>query len=101
MILEYLSKGKENAVSTPMLCDMTGLDVRGLRAAVARERLAGEIILSSSRGGYYIPADRGEVEEFVKTLDGKGRSIMCALKSARRYLKSTAPKDSMQTSLEL
>lgn len=92
MIIECLPTGKENAISTITLCGMTGLSVRKLRAEVAKERIAGELILSRSDGGYYIPSNRGEVEEFVRTLDSKGRSIMVALQSARKYLRDTLPE---------
>ena len=101
MIVERLPKGKKNAVSTKALCNMTGLGVRELRAVVAKERIAGELILSSAKGGYYLPEDRNEVEEFVRTLDSKGRSIMCALRSARAYLNNTLPESIGQISIEM
>ena len=89
MIIECLPKGKENAISTEALCRATGIDnIRMLRAAVAKERKAGEIIASSSKGGYYIPNNAKELEEFVHTLDSKARSIMVALQSARKLLKA-------------
>lgn len=100
MIIELLAYGKKNAVSTRTLCSITGLSVRKLRAEIAKERKEGKLIASSSKGGYYLPADRQEVEEFVRTLDSKSRSIMMALQSARKYLKNTEPYVSDQISID-
>lgn len=94
MIVELLPKGKENAMTTVALCAAVGaVSVRELRKMVARERRAGEIIASSSTGGYYIPTDIKEIEEFVHTLDSKARSIMVSLQSARKLLKATADEN--------
>lgn len=97
MIAELLKVGKQNATTTPELCILSGIDsVRGLRGAVARERKAGAVILSNPYGGYYLPGNREEVEEFVREQDRKARSIMVALQSARQYLKA----DENQISIE-
>lgn len=90
MIAELLRKGKENALPTAVLLDMTGVkNVRRLRELVAEERKNGEVILATREGtgGYYLPENQGEVEAFIKTLDKESKSIMTVLKSARRYLK--------------
>ena len=94
MIVELLPKGKENAISTADLCRMIGVDsVRNLRALVAEERKAGKVIASCSTGGYYIPTDAKEIEDFVHTLDSKAKSIMVALQSARKLLKTVEDED--------
>ena len=90
MIEELLKPGKENAVSTEALLAMIGAtNARELRLIVARERKAGAVILSSCSSGYYLPGSPAEVAEFIRTEDKKARSIMRALKSARRYMKQT------------
>ncbi len=90
MIVEYLPKGKANAISTHDLVQLTGVrDIRALRSVVAKARNAGEVIASSSAGGYFVPADNIELEEFIRTLDSKARSIMVALQSARKMLKNS------------
>lgn len=91
MIFELLPIGKKNAISTVQLCTITGLNVRELRKTVAHEREAGKIILSCN-DGYFLPADRTEVQEFVKVLEAKGKSILYVLKSSRKYLRETAPE---------
>ena len=90
MIEELLKPGKENAISTEALLAMIGAtNARELRLIVARERKAGAVILFSCSGGYYLPGSPAEVAEFIRTEDKKARSIMRALKSARRYMKQT------------
>ena len=90
MLADMLLHGEKNAISTPELCRMLGLeDARALRLLVARERAAGEVILSSCHGGYFLPNDRKEVERFVQTEHKKAVSTLASLKSARRYLKET------------
>ncbi len=99
MIIELLPKGKENAISTQTLCKAAGFDnVRTLRSAVAKERKEGALIASSSKGGYYIPADDKELEEFVSILDRKARSIMVVLQPARKALRNA--QDPAQMILE-
>lgn len=98
MISELLPTGKDNAVSTKHLCDQTGLNERTLRAVVAEERISGAVILSCNKG-YFLPQSRAEVEECVRTLETKGKSILYALKSARRYLRNTANEAVGQISL--
>ena len=101
MIVELLPKGKENAISTQSLCKAAGFDnIRTLRSAVAKERKEGALIASSSSGGYYIPADSKELEEFVSLLDRKARSIMVVLQPARKALKSAKDADQMVIVLE-
>ena len=96
MIVDLLPRGKENAISTAELLQASGAaNVRELRKMIANERKAGEIIASISTGGYYIPTDIKELEEFVRTLDSKARSIMVAVQSARKLLKTAADENQM------
>lgn len=89
MIEECLKKGKGNAISAAELVALTGVNsVRQLQMIIANERKEGAVILSSSTGGYYLAANREEIEEFVRTQDKKARSIMVILQSARKLLKT-------------
>lgn len=102
MLAELLLHGEQNAISTPDLCRILGLDdARSLRLLVARERAAGEVILSSCHGGYFLPDNRKEVERFVKTEHKKAVSTLAALKSARRYLKETEAETAGQCAMNL
>ena len=90
VIVEFLKKGKQKAIPSKQLAKMVGCkNVRDLRALVSQERRQGAVILSTSRngGGYYLPANAEEVQEFIRTLDARARHTFLALRSARKYLK--------------
>lgn len=94
MIVELLSDGKRNAISTKELCRMVGVrDVRTLRAMVAKERKEGAVILSSKDGGYWKPGSLKEVENFIRVYDQEAKSILLAVQSARKYLKAEEGKN--------
>ncbi len=96
MIVELLPIGKENAISTADLKTASGIsNIRALRAAVARERKLGEVILSSKNGGYYRPATEQEVKEFIKTNSKEAKSILYGLRSAKQYLNTLQNKDQL------
>ena len=82
-----LPTGKENAISTNELAVIMGFsDSRSLQTDIAKSRNAGQIILSSTQGGYYLPKDDVEVQEFVAVLRARAINTFRALKSAREYL---------------
>ena len=62
--------------------------VRELQRQIELERKQGAVILSSSTppGGYYLPGNRREAEEFIRTLENRADGTLEALNSARRYL---------------
>ncbi len=51
------------------------------------------MILSSTvpPGGYYLPANRSEVMQFIRTLENRSLGTMEALQSARKYLQQFPP----------
>ena len=90
MVVEFLKKGKQKAIPSKQLAKMVGCkNVWDLRALVSQERQQGAVILSTSRGGggYYLPGDTEEVQEFIRTLDARARHTFLALRSARKYLR--------------
>jgi len=86
-IESLLKRGKENAISTKNLVTLSGSkSVRHLQERIADERAAGAIICSGSGKGYWLPANRKEIEDFCHTMDKRARNIFVATKSARRAL---------------
>lgn len=53
-----------------------------------KERWEGAVILSTSTppGGYYLPDNRFEVMEFIRTLENRADNTLEALNRAKRYL---------------
>ena len=89
MIKELLPTGKENAISSKELAQLAGCtSVRELQQVIAAERDAGAVILSSTKGGYFLPANKQEIKEFCATLTSRGEEYLCSIterqKSAAR-----------------
>lgn len=94
---KILPVGKENAVSTAELSVIMGFgDSRSLQADIARSRNAGQIILSSTSGGYYLPGNDEEIQEFIAVLRARAINTFRALKSAREYLSRDKDQISFQ-----
>lgn len=70
MVEEILLEGAENAQSSKRLCSILKIGPRELTAAVARERRAGAPICSNTHppGGYYLAADKKEMQDFCSRL---------------------------------
>lgn len=98
---KFLPIGKENAISSTDLCVLMGFEsVRALQNDIAKSRNAGQIILSSTTGGYYLPKDDTEVQEFVEVLRARAINTFKAIKSAREYLKQDKEQMTMKDILE-
>lgn len=98
MVNELLSRGKENAKTTEELMRACHFESRReLTLQIAKEREAGELICgtTSGQGGYYLPADRAEVLEFIKSMSNRAINIFKAVKSARKYLEQIDGQISM------
>ena len=97
MVEKYLHEGKQNAIASQTLADLIGCgSVRELQEIIAEERAAGAVILSTCQngGGYYLPGNIGEVKEFIRTLESRGKNTLLALDSARKYLEQSGDFDS-------
>ena len=98
-IASLLPVGKENAISTEDLVNLTGCSsARELQQYIAQERKAGAVICSSTTGGYYLPANHAEMAEFCKTLENRAFNTLVALKSTRRAMR--VPKGQQSIEME-
>ena len=87
-IASLLPVGKENAISTHDLVQLTGCNsARELQQYIAVERNRGAVICSSTTGGYFLPANHKETEEFCKVLENRAKNTILALRSAKQSLK--------------
>ena len=90
-IIELLPIGKENRISQRDLMRLAGIrDPRALRAAIHRERCAGNLILATteSGGGYYRHANQTELRDWLNRNEGQAKAIFATLKAARHELQS-------------
>lgn len=87
-IVALLPCGEENAISTQALVQLAGCSsVRQLQKQIEAERAQGALILSSSAGGYFLPADRAEIRRYEVTLRRRALSTLRTLRVARQALK--------------
>lgn len=63
-ISEFISEGREQAISLEQLARATGLTERAVKREVLNDRLSGSLIVSGP-SGYYIATDIEDIREFV------------------------------------
>lgn len=70
MVSEILLTGAEHAITSGELCSLLNLSPRSLSAAVEQERRQGNPICASTGAnpGYYLAANRQEMERFCRSL---------------------------------
>lgn len=103
MVKELLRKGKCNAITTGELMKTCHLaSRRDLTAQIAKERAAGAIICSttSGQGGYYLPDNRGEVIEFINSMNNRALNTFRAITAAREYLEQIDGQISLEIEQE-
>ncbi len=89
MIKELLSEGPENAINGRDICQLLGLSMRELTAAVERERRAGAPICATNgryKPGYYLAPDRETMEDYCRRLQHRAGEMQ----KTRRYCMKTA-----------
>lgn len=87
-IENYFQKGPENALSRKTLCELTGLDDRTVRMAIAEARERGIFILTDEDGfGYYISEDVADVKRQYMRDMARIKAISKRTKHLRRFLK--------------
>lgn len=89
-ILDFIPKGRENAIKRSKLILLTGLSDRKIRELIADARRETVIINLQTGDGYYIPTTKEEIERFVKQEEHRLKSIGYSLKAARRALKEVS-----------
>lgn len=85
-IVSLLNRGKENAVTSAELAELTGLDLRTVRGLIEDARNTG-VLIAASNDGYFIPATEQEAAMWLKMAGNKARSIFRTMQGARRWLK--------------
>lgn len=77
MISEILGHGEENAITGKRICLYLQISTRDLTQAIERERRAGIPICAStgSNPGYYLAANKAEMEAYCQSLKHRGIEI--------------------------
>jgi biotin operon repressor len=99
-ITDVLKPGIENAISLEYLCSYYGVSERVVRKFLHHARTNGIPILSSTKyGGYYLPKDQKEAQEFIRSQTNRAKACFASLKAVKEYVKSI--DNSGQMSLDM
>lgn len=88
MINEILLEGAENAQTGKSICEMLQITPRELTTRIERERRAGFPICASTGAnpGYFLAADRQEMERFCKSLHHRAGEIYKTRRACMKML---------------
>ena len=94
-ILDFIPRGKKNAISVKRLAEISGArSESNLRGDIAELRKAGELICSSP-AGYYRPATRAELDDFIKRMKAHAIGVFQAIASAQKAQKEMEGQQSL------
>lgn len=100
-IQNVLKHGVENAVSGEYLCAYYGIEDRALRSFLHYARTNGVPVLSSTKhGGYYLPKDQQEAQEFIKAQSNRAKACFASVKAAKEYVKAIENCDQISLDAE-
>ena len=85
-IIDYIPKGRANAIPRARLRYITGLTDSKMRELIRQARADVPILNLQTGEGYYIPDNKEEVRRYIKQEEHRAKSIFANLKSAREYL---------------
>lgn len=87
VIRRAIGSGEENAVPCKALEELTGLSGRDVKRCIEELRRSGTVICSSN-SGYFYPARRYELTDFIVKERRRANSIRRTLKSSERMLQT-------------
>lgn len=86
-LLQYIPRGKRNAISRYDLSRITGIDERTIRKKIKEYVELGIPVLSSSHHkGYWMAEHITEIEEYIKECDSRSKSLYLTNKNLRKLL---------------
>ena len=90
IIVSFLSKGRENAITKKDLMNLTGYSDRVLRQRVEDLRKEVPILSNTKEGGYYLPDDgqKGidECNEFIFEQQARANNIYVSLTAVMNHV---------------
>ena len=88
-VINFISLGKDNAITRSELVHMTGYTDRKVRECIEEARRKGWFICNDQDGmGYYLTEDPDEVEHQYRQDRRRALSVLSRLKYQRRFLKA-------------
>lgn len=74
-IFSLLGEGEENGLKARELANITGLSAREVQRKVRQERLRGALIISTSRYGFFRPANGSDIVRYRRSLRHRAAEI--------------------------
>lgn len=101
IVSDFLRMGAENAIHAKELARLVGCGTpRQLQHLVAQERRSGTLILSDTKGGYYLPdtglKGRSEIARYVGAMSRRAARICAVTEGARQALNVLYGQEEMQ-----
>lgn len=84
-LVDLLSEGEENAITTRELCKLLGWNSREITLYINALRRSGKVICSSDKG-YFLPSCLHDVERFYRHMTSRQKEIEKAKQSAKNYI---------------
>lgn len=91
--------GKENGIKTASLLQQLGWrenEARRLLQEVQTARRNGELIISDTINGYYLPACDDEIKHFIKSQCSRAVNAFKTAKTAKMYLRECKANEHQQ-----
>ncbi len=76
LVSDFLGTGEKSALPMRHLKSILHRDGRTIRALIEQERRSGTLILSDNQHGYFLAANQGEVERFVRSMKHRAYEII-------------------------
>lgn len=87
-LIEFIPRGRSNAVAMRELSERLNIDPRKLRALIQREREQGAPICSDwERGGYFMPTNESEALMYYRQQKHRIKTARAALNGVAKYLR--------------
>lgn len=88
MVSNFLLEGKQNAQTAKYLCQQMNITPRELTRAIEAERRAGTPICATcgQNPGYYIAANKQEMEDYCKKLKNRAIQIFITRKACQQTI---------------
>lgn len=83
-ISDFLSNGRETALTQKDLSALTGYTPREIRRMIQNERRGGAVILSDSRNGFFLPDSSADIAKFLTSMRSRAREINLTLTAVER-----------------
>lgn len=86
-IMQSLMVGEKKSITSKEISELTGADLRTVRAEIEDMRNDGVLICAGAHG-YYLPEKVEDVVSWLKMAEKRAKSVFLTIRGARKYLKS-------------